>query len=56
MCNPIIGKREAFLRINLKRNSSNSINIFLLDMNFEKLIIEMHVLITLSILAKFRKD
>ena len=44
------------IKFSLKKNSSNLTNIFLLDMNFKKLTIEMHVFIISSILAKFRKD
>ena len=38
------------------RTSSNSANIFLLDVNFENLIVGMYVLIISSMLAKYQKD
>ena len=34
----------------------HSIFFFLLDVNFDKFIIELHVLLTSSILAKFQED
>ena len=40
----------------LSRNSSNFTNIFLLYVNFENIIIGLHVLIIPSILAKFQED
>jgi len=40
----------------LSRNSLNFTNIFLLYVNFENIIIGLHVLIIPSILAKFQED
>ena len=40
----------------LEKNPPNSSYIFLLDVNFENLTIELHVLIISSMLVKFQKD
>ena len=36
--------------------SSNSLYIFLLDVNFENIIVQLHVLIISFMLAKFQRD
>ena len=47
-------KEKVFLQTILERNPSNSFYIFLLDVDFENIIIELHVLIISFILAKFK--
>ena len=50
-------KREnVSIQTNLKRNPSNFSNLFLLDVNFENLTIELYALIIPSIFAKFQED
>ena len=44
------------LQINLERNPINSSYIFILNVNFENLIVKLYVLITFLILTKFQKD
>ena len=44
------------LRTSLKKNPSNFIYIFLLDINFENLTIRLHVLYILNTHVKFRSN
>ena len=44
------------LQTSLKRNPSNVFYIFLLNVNFENLIIGLYILIIFSILTKFQED
>ena len=48
-------KEKVFLQTILERNPSNSFYIFLLDVDFKNLTVELHILIIFSILAKFQK-
>ena len=48
-------KEKVFFQTILERNPSNSFYIFLLDVDFENLTVELHILIIFSILAKFKK-
>ena len=48
-------KEKVFFQIILERNPSNSFYIFLLDVDFENLTVELHILIIFFILAKFQK-
>ena len=41
------------LQTNLEKNSTNSLYIFILSVNFENLTVRLHVLIISFILAKF---
>ena len=43
------------LQTSLEKNSLNFADIFLLDVNFENLIIQLYVFIIFSILAKFQE-
>jgi len=50
-------KREnVSIQTSLEINPSNFSHIFLLDINFENLIIELHALIIPFIFAKFQED
>ena len=44
------------LQTSLERNSSNFYYIFLVDVNFEYLIVELYVLYVLNILVKFHSN
>ena len=47
-------KEKVFLQTILERNPSNSFYIFLLDVDFENITVELHVLIISFILTKFK--
>lgn len=49
-------KEKVSLQTILERNPSNFFFIFLLDVNFKNLTVELHVFIISSILAKFKKN
>ena len=50
-------KREnVSIQTNLKRNPSNFSNLFLLDVNFENLTIEFHVLYILNTYVNFHSN
>ena len=49
----LILEKNVSLQVSLKKNPSNFIYIFLLDINFENLTFRLHALITSSILTKF---
>ena len=46
---------KIFLQASLERNLSNLLYIFILNVKFENLTIELHVLIISFILAKFQE-
>ena len=48
-------KKNLLENISLQRNSLKSSYIFLLKLNFKKLIIELYILIIFFILIKFKK-
>ena len=51
-----LGRKKISVRTSLKRNPPNSVNIILLDVNFENLNVELRVLIISSMFAKFQED
>ena len=54
-CNKLL-KGKVYLQTNLKKNPSNFSYIFLLNVNFENLIVGMHVLYVLTTYIKFRSN
>ena len=52
----IYNLNKVSLQTNLKRNPTNSPYIFILSVNFENLIVRLHVLITSLILTKFKEN
>ena len=44
------------LKISLEKNPTNSSYIFILSMDFENLIVRLHVLIIFLMLKKFQED
>ena len=49
-------KNKVSLQISLERNSTNSSYIFILSVNFENLIVKLHVLIISLMLTKFQEN
>ena len=49
-------KNKVSLQTSLERNPTNSSYIFILSVNFENLIVRLHVLITSLILTKFQEN
>ena len=52
----IYNLNKVSLQTNLEKNPTNSPYIFILSVNFENLIIRLHVLITSLILTKFKEN
>ena len=58
ICNEIrpLYNNKVSLQINLEKNPTNSSYIFILSVNFENLIIRLHILIISLILTKFQEN